>query len=405
MTTESRVEEPITERSYRSVLSRPGTPRLFAGALIGRLPQGMAPLVILLLVRGATHSYAAAGVAVGAFTLATAAMAPLQGRLVDRLGRLRVLAPSGLAQGLTLIGLVALARAHAPAPLLALTAAVAGGLLPPIAASVRALIGEVFDDALTRERAYALESVAQELVWVTGPLLVALMVGVTSASGAALMVAGVCITGTLVFVRSPLARDRRQRGGAGERAAALSSTGLRAMLPPVALAGMGLGAVEVGLPSLALHAGSRSASGVLLAVWSMGSLTGGLWYGAQVWRSPLAVRYRRLLLVAVAFTAPLILARSVPAGIACSLLAGLTIAPMFSCQYLLISRTMAPGSETETFTWVTAALVAGIGAGSAAGGGVIDAGGVAAPFALACLATLTAALFATRVRPRVSGAA
>jgi predicted MFS family arabinose efflux permease len=187
--------------------------------------------------------------------------------------------------------------------------------------------------------------------------------------------------------------------------AALSSPGLRAMLPPVALAGMGLGAVEVGLPSLALHAGSRSASGLLLAVWSAGSLAGGLWYGARTWRSPLAVRYRNLLVIAVAFMAPLIAARSVPAGLACSLLAGLTIAPMFSCQYLLVSRTVSPGSETEAFTWVAAALVGGIGAGSAAGGAVIDAAGVAAPFALACLATGAAALCAVRVRPRVRVAA
>jgi predicted MFS family arabinose efflux permease len=405
MTTQSHVEDRIASRSYRSVLSLPGAPRLFASALIGRLPQGTAPLAILLLVRGATHSYAAAGVAVGAFTLTTAAMAPVQGRLVDRFGRLRVLAPSGVAQGLTLTGLVALAHAHAAPPLLVLAAGLAGAFLPPIAASVRALLGEVFEDTVTRERAYALESVAQELVWVTGPLLVAAMIAATSPSGAALMVAGICIAGTVVFVRSPLARDRRERGPRRARGSALSSPGLRAMLPPVALTGMGLGAVEVGLPSLALHAGSRSASGLLLAVWSAGSLTGGLWYGTRSWRSPLTVRYRNLLLIAVAFTAPLIAARTVPAGIALSLLAGLTIAPMFSCQYLLVSRTVTPGSETEAFTWIAAALVGGIGAGSAAGGGVIDAGGVAAPFVLACLATGTAALFAIRVRRRLGAAA
>ena len=71
---------------YRTVLSLPGAPRLFASALVGRLPQGMSSLAILLLVRGVTHSYAAAGVAVGAFALATAACAPVVGRLVDRFG-------------------------------------------------------------------------------------------------------------------------------------------------------------------------------------------------------------------------------------------------------------------------------------------------------------------------------
>jgi predicted MFS family arabinose efflux permease len=132
---------------------------------------------------------------------------------------------------------------------------------------------------------------------------------------------------------------------------------------------------------------------------------GGVWYGARSWHSPLAVRYRNLLLIAVVFTAPLIAARSIPGGIAFCLLSGLTIAPMFSCQYLLVSRMVTPGSETEAFTWVAAALIGGIGAGSAAAGAVIDAAGVAAPFALGCLATATAALFAVRVRTRVPAGA
>ena len=36
---------------YRSVLSVPGFVRVFSTALIGRLPQGMTSLAILLLVR------------------------------------------------------------------------------------------------------------------------------------------------------------------------------------------------------------------------------------------------------------------------------------------------------------------------------------------------------------------
>jgi predicted MFS family arabinose efflux permease len=167
------------------------------------------------------------------------------------------------------------------------------------------------------------------------------------------------------------------------------------------LTGMALGSTEVGLPSLALHAGSRPASGLLLALWSVGSMAGGLWYGARAWRSPLGIRYRNLLLVAVLATAPLIAARSILAGVFCALLAGSTIAPVFSCQYALAGRVALAGSETETFTWVSAALVAGIAAGSAAGGAVIEAGGVSPPFLLACGAAALAAAIATGFRARL----
>ena len=102
----------------------------------------------------------------------------------------------------------------------------------------------------------------------------------------------------------------------------------------------------------------------------------------------------------MACTAPLILAHSIPAGAVCALIAGLTIAPVFSCQYALVGRTVSEGSETEAFTWVTSALVGGIAAGSAGAGAVISSGGTGAPFALGCLATLAAALVALASRRR-----
>ena len=78
---------------------------------------------------------------------------------------------------------------------------------------------------------------------------------------------------------------------------------------------------------------------------------------------PAVDRYQLLLVVLVVCTAPLIAARSIAAGIVCSLLAGLAIAPVFSCQYALVGRSVTPGSETEAFTWVSAALIGGLAAG------------------------------------------
>jgi predicted MFS family arabinose efflux permease len=100
-------------------------------------------------------------------------------------------------------------------------------------------------------------------------------------------------------------------------------------------------------------------------------------------------------------TAPLIVARSIPAGVVGALLAGLMIAPLFSCQYALVGRAVTPGSETEAFTWVSAALVGGLAVGSALGGAAIAPVGESAPFVLSCLASLLAAATAAGVRRRV----
>jgi MFS family permease len=385
---------------YRAVLSAPGFARVFATALFGRLPQGMLSLAILLLVRARTGSYAAAGIAVGAYALSSAACAPIQGRLVDRFGRVPILAPAALLQGLALAALVVAGRA--PAPLLIVLAALGGALLPSLAPTVRALLREVVTDSELRETAYALESVIQELIWIVGPLVVALVIAFTSASGAVLLSAGICIVGTLLFVSTPVVRrGSPRRSATDERVRVLEIPAVRALLGPIALMGTSLGAIEVGLPSLALHAGSRPSTGLLLALWSVGSLIGGLLFGARTWRAPLSTRYRMLLVAAVVCCAPLIAARTIPEGAICAFLAGLTIAPVFSCQYSLIGHAVTAGVETEAFTWAAAALIGGLAAGSALGGAVIAAAGVSAPFILACGASALAALTAVRLRTTV----
>jgi MFS family permease len=380
---------------YRSVLSVPGSPDLILSALAGRLPLGMSTLSILLLVRSTHHSYAIAGVAVGAYAFASAGSAPVLGRLIDRFGRLRVMVPLALTQAVVLITFVFVCSADASGVALIPLAALAGALTPPISPTARALLRDVFTDPHVRDTAYALDSVAQEVVWVSGPLIVALVVGFASPEVAVLVVAAVCVVGTTLFVRSPLARGSGKRAAHEPRASVLGNQELRTMLVPVALTGIGLGSIEVGIPALALHAGSRPASGLLLAFWSLGSLFGGLWYGARVWESSLSHRYKLFLFGLLICTAPLIVARSIPEGIVASLLAGLMVAPVFSCQYALVARVAPSGAETEAFTWVSAALIAGLATGSAIGGAAV-AMGVGGPFVFSLLATAAAAGIALR---------
>jgi MFS family permease len=256
------------------------------------------------------------------------------------------------------------------------------------------MLREVFDDPAVRETAYSLDAVTQEVLWTSGPLIVAFLIAVASPDVAVALTGAVSLGGTWLFLRTRLVRSAGAVAGARTGRSALASPELRALLGPVALTGAGLGAIEVGLPSLALHAGSRPASGLLLALWSIGSMAGGLWYGSRTWRSSLTRRYQALLGLAVLCTLPLIAARSIPAGVVCSLLAGVTIAPVFSCQYALVGHSASAGSETEAFTWVSAALIGGLAVGSAIGGAVIAQAGVSAPFVLSCAATMLAALLA-----------
>ncbi|MBA2476515.1 MAG: MFS transporter, partial [Actinobacteria bacterium] len=70
-----------TER-YRALLRTPHARRLIAWGLVARLPLGMVPLALLLVVRASGGSYAAAGAVSGAYLVAAAIGAPIAGRRV-----------------------------------------------------------------------------------------------------------------------------------------------------------------------------------------------------------------------------------------------------------------------------------------------------------------------------------
>jgi len=383
---------------YRAFLGIPGARRLLISAVVTRVPNGMLSLAVLLLIRGRTGSFALAGLAVGAFALANAAVAPIQGALVDRLGQPRVLGACSGGQSLLLILLVAAAQARLPSLLLIGIVGLAGALVPPSMACARALWPQLAPDSATLHAAYALDAITLEAAVVLGPLLVVGAVAVASPAAAVLLCAAITLAGTAAFIGSPLSRQWRSLGQRESRAGAVASRGLRRLLASVALFGFWWGALQIGLPALAVHAGSREMSGVLLALVSVGGVIGGLIYGARGWHKPVAARYWLLLVVLAILLAPLILARTLAAAIPLSLLAGLAMTPVLSCQNTLVGTLAPVGTTTEAFTWTTTATFGGIAAGSAVAGSLIAPGGIGAPFAAACAAAALAATIAAVAR-------
>jgi MFS family permease len=87
---------------------------------------------------------------------------------------------------------------------------------------------------------------------------------------------------------------------------------------------------------------------------------------------------------------------------ALTVLAGLCLAPMISCQFSLVGALAPEGTVTEAFTWHRAATVAGMAGGSALGGSLIDAHGPSGAFALGCVGVAAAAALAVVGRRRIT---
>ncbi|MGI8711709.1 MAG: MFS transporter [Solirubrobacteraceae bacterium] len=376
--------------------------RTLVSSVAARFPRGFTTLALLLLIRERYGSYALAGVVVGVFAVANAASSPLQGRLIDRFGQPAVLIPSAVLHAALLVSL-GLISPHVPHEVVLLTAGGAGVAVAPVSACTRSICTRsIWRDLVTdpdqAETVLAVDATSQELIWTLGPLVCRILAAAVSPTTAVATAAGMTVVATTVYATTPAAR-RWHAEVSHHRERALSIPALPGLLMSIALTGGCYGAVTVSLPAVRPHTAAGSViAGLLLGMFSLGSLLGGLAYGSRHWRAPPAGRYRRLLFAILACTAPLtIVGQSIAWAVPLSLLAGVAWAPMLTCQYGLTGRLAAPGAMTETFTWMTAAFACGS-SGGAAAAGALAANDVRTSFAFACLLVMSAAALACRQR-------
>lgn len=362
---------------YGRILRTPHVGPLVAAALVARLPIGMFGLAIVLFLRDETGSYAAAGVVAAAFALGSGAAAPVQGRLVDRLGHGRVVVPLLALNLVGVAGLVVLGSAGGPIVLLALCALVGGAGVPPTSSLVRTLwpglLRETPDLVAT---AFALDGVLVECVFVGGPLLVAAVSTAVGPRSALVLAAAMLTAGGVAFLASAPSRawrpdeDRVPTGLLG----ALRSPGLRTLVLTTVPFGFCFGAMEVTLPAFADDAGHRGLAGLLLAVWSLASAAGGLWYGAHQpgWRLSVREVYVRVAIALPFGFLPLLLAPSIAVMALLVVPAGVCIAPLLTAGNQLVETVAPPGMTTEAYTWPITSLVVGVALGNACAGALVS---------------------------------
>jgi predicted MFS family arabinose efflux permease len=343
---------------------------------MGRLPFAINALAVLLFVRDVSGSFAGAGVVSGALALGSAVGAPLQGRLVDRRGE-GMLMTLACVHAASLLAIWSLGEAGAGVAVLAALALVAGVAFPPTGSVLRSRWPELLGDRQDLIRsAYAFDSVMIETAFVAGPLLTALGVVLLGPEAMLGLSAGLMLAGTALFVAALPASDAPPRDpGTRGLWGALSSPGIRTVALASFPVGFCFGTIEVGLPAFSETHGSDELAGVLLAIWSAGSLLGGLLYGARPPRSPLLEVHTRLAVLLPLACLPL-LASASPISMALLVaLAGAPVAPLIASRNELVSAIAPRGAQTEAFTWPLTALVAGLSVGVATAGLLVDASG------------------------------
>jgi hypothetical protein len=387
----------MSSATYRILLRAPGAAAFFLTAAVGRVGIAMTGLGIVWLVHARTGSYATAGLVTGGFAVAEAVAGPQLARLIDRFGQTRVLPPVLLAHAVAVATLLALVAAGTPDWLMTVGGALAGATIPQLgalsAARWAALLRDGRDAALPA--AFALESLANELGYLAGPVLVSVLGAGGYPAAGTVLAAALVVAGGLCFAAQR--RTAPRASGAAER-----HRGGRSLLRPefAVLAGVSLaiggffGAMQISVTAFAVEHGTAELAAALFTVSSCASLLVGWLYGLRRWRTA----PRMQLAVAAAGLAagclPLLVASS-PLGVGLGVaLTGLAIPLVLVLCSVLAEAAAHRAVLTQAFVWLNSATAAGSAGAAAAAGWAVETFGAHGGFAVAATATGVLAVLA-----------
>lgn len=392
------IADRIRASRYLEILRIPGARRFSAACFLGRIPIAMVGLGVILVVSAATGKYAIAGAVAATGSLCYAFVAPRVGRLMDRFGQGRVLRPLTAAFAVSALAFVACAELGTPLWTLFVTAAMFMSTQPSLGSVVRSRWSALLGDSPLLHTAFSLESVADELIFVTGPALVTILATQLRPAAGIAVAAVLAVTGTLLLAvqrgTEPPAAPRQHRDGR-----ALTTAGVPVLMAVFIGLGAMFGTMDVSTVAFASEHHAKALAGLILGTYALGSATGGLWYGARRWRGPMHRRFLITLAGMVLGVAPLWALPSVPVLFGVIFFSGLAIAPTLIGGFSLIERKVPRSLLTEGMTLLSTAIGIGLAIGPPVAGQLIDAHGArwGYLFALACgVAAVTAGLIGAR---------
>ncbi|WP_062389147.1 MFS transporter [Demequina iriomotensis] len=393
---------------YRGILALPGARAFTAWGLVARMQMGLTGLSTFLLVQIEYGRYEYGGIVLAAIALSFAAISPQVGRLTDAYGQSRVLRVGFAVAIVGRVAMIAAALTHQPLwVLLLLTPLFAAGGTQ--STHTRARWTHIVPDKDALNTAFSLESSLEEVLFIVGPALATILATqVASWVPSVLAVTTLAIGGyaflALTATEPPARRDdarRRQAAHDHGRALVIDGTLERVGLPPrprglrryrgalrghllvttpalvittaiFATQGAMFASVDAATVAFAEELGHKEKAGLVLAVWAVGSLVGGLAYGSRVWSLTLASRMLWGVTITGVGAVSFMFAPGLVALGTLMFLTGLAIAPTMAVGDG-VTHALVPRSRlTEGMTWTRTGMDLGVAAGAWTVGAVID---------------------------------
>lgn len=388
-------------QAYRTVLTLPGSLAFSLAGFVARMPISMVGLGLVLFISATSGSYGLAGSVTAVSVLCSAAVAPLQSRLVDRYGQSRVVPLVVAIYTVTLSLLVVSIQLGWPTPLPHLLAALAGASSPQVGSFVRARWSHLLTGKPELHTAYSVEAFLDEAIFIIGPVLATfLATGVHPAAGVIAAIVIGLVGGVLFVVQRRTEPPVDSSAGSKAPRAAMGWQTLGPLM--VVCAGLGslFGSAEVVVVAFASEQGSRPLAGTLLAIWAFGSLLAAVIVGAMKFRQSPHVRLRiGAIALALAMLPTLFVSNLLILGVVL-FVAGFAISPTLVSTMSVAQATVPASRLTEGMSWTITGIAAGVAAGAGVVGRVIDVYGAQAGFAVPVVSAALAAALAFFVRRR-----
>ncbi|WP_167138586.1 MFS transporter [Diaminobutyricimonas sp. TR449] len=383
--------------SYMSILRTPGVARIISAQLLARFPSGMLSLAFLLHIEQVLGSYGAAGLVLAATSVGQAVAGPLTSRWMGRWGMRPVITLTLL---ISLTSMLTIALVEMSLGLYMLVGLICGLSNPPIQPAVRTIYPKLVNSKQLTPL-FSLDASAQEIIWVIGPVVTTFIAVQVSTVLAILTAAVFLVAGGAWFLSSPevgrvrIPRSKRALGKVLTRKPVLLATIVGFFMVGATAA------VEASVVAVYGHGGPEA--GIILAIWAVGSLAGGLAFG-HIPVGPWALARRTFIVfVGIAIAGFFLDFWWLSFAL---LISGIGLAPALAVMFGIVSASVKFSDTAEAYGWVGTGQLIGAALGSAIAGFAIDSGGASGGFiAAGVLAGLTflAALLGKPWHPDLRG--
>jgi len=362
--------------TYLDILRYRQAWKFSAAGLVLRMPMSMVGLSTILMVRAEYGNYTLAGAVSAVGVIVMAVCAPILARRVDRHGQLRVMGPAWVVATLSMCALLAAVFLHAPEWMLFIPAAVSGATWGAPGALVRSRWSTILDRPGQLTTAYAFESAVDEFVYIVGPVL-ATVLGTVFHPGTGLLISIVCLAigGSLFLSRRSSEPAIIRHDPGAPRESVIRKPVVLVMAATYIGMGTTFGAMEVSMVSFTEERGVPALGGILLAIFSIGSLTAALVYGARTWRRPTWQLFSIGVVAMAAGMSAFLVAVNLWVMAAIVLITGVTCAPTMTNVNVIIQKSVSAAKLTEGLTWMSTSINLGVSLGTGVAGPAIDAVG------------------------------